>query len=562
MRAERRHQFSRTWRRNRSYVIGASAASAILLGYHGFEDLAPERSVPSSLYRALQLFALGSGAIDGHVPMTLEIARFLAPLAAAGALITALTSVFRTEVSTQRTRLARHHTIVAGMSDAATLLARDARRSGRSVVLVAPVAQDARVISLQREGFPVLVGDPALPGELLRAGLSRADHLVALAETTAENAAIAAAVIQAQRSIGDANKRFRSFISIDDAALLVALQSSSEAVRLHLRQEFFSLTQRAAVATVDVLVAQRPQLGRLLIVGSGEEATAVAVEALRRTDDEHLHSVSIHADRARSAADLTRLLERETPALRTRSGRSRLERVRVQDVDEQLDAVRLRQLVTTDGAPDAAVLALTDPVQLLRWTIMWRDALGPTAPPVVTVTRDADGLTSLLGSGADEPGGSVISILAEGCVDDRIVSGRLERMARSIHEDYLRYVHAHETAEQRAGRPAARPWNELSPDFRLQNLDAAQAVWSALEATGHRVAPLHSPDAEDLEFDEQRLRRLVELEHGRWLITKGRAPVPWDQIADDDRRKTQAQVESFPRILADAGLEIVATDGH
>jgi hypothetical protein len=532
--------------------------AAVVLGCVGFAEVSPERSGPSVLYLAIQLFALNSGAVDGDVPLALDAARFLAPLATAGALLTGLAAVFRNEVSTQRTRFARNHTIVAGMSEAADLLARDVRRSGGSVVVVAPDALDPRVVALQRDGFPLLVADPSHPEVLVRAGLIRADHLVALADTTAANAAIAAAVLDAQRSIGDANARFRSFVAIDDPALLVALQAASETKRLHLRQEFFSLTQRAAVAAADVLAERRSPLRRLVVVGSGDAAAAVVVEALRRADDENILAVSVHADHARSAAHLRLALERDTPALRTRTGRGRLDRLEILDVDEHLRPEGLQALLRAmGGAPDGAVLALADPAQLLRWSLMWRDLLGATAPPVVAITASADGLTSLLGSSQDNAAAiAVVSILREGCVDQRIVSGRLHLMARAIHEDYLRYVGEHKTADQRSRRPAARPWVDLDPQIRLRNVDAAQAVWSALEATGHRVVPLHSPDAEDHQFDEPVLRRLVELEHQRWLGLVGSETVTWEQIAEDDRRKTEAQVRNLPHILADAGLEI------
>ncbi len=530
------------------------------LGCLGFAEAYPERSHSSVLHLTVQLFALNSGTIEGSVPWTLDVARFLAPLATAGALLTALAAVFRNEVSTQRARFARNHTIVAGMSEAADLLARDVRGAGGSVVVVALDDRDPRVSALQRDGFPVLVADPAQPADLLRAGLGRADHLVALADTTTANAAIAAGVLEAQRLTGDRNKRFRSFIAVDDPALLVALQSSGETRQLHLRQEFFSPVQRAAVAVLDTLDQTGSSLARLLVFGSGDAAAAVVAEALRRADEARILSLTVHADQARCAVDFRRVLARDTPALRTRVGLARLDRVTVVDVDEQLDRAQVEALLAQGGMPDAAILALADPSQLLRWSMMLREVCSPSRTPVVTITTTTEGLTSLLGSDRPDAVVSVVSILLEGCVDERIVSGRLERMARAIHEDYLGYIHAHEQAEERSQRPAARPWNDLTPELRQSNFDAAQAVWSALEVTGHRVVPLHSRDAAELEFDPMSLRRLVELEHARWLGDGGSVPsepVPWDQISKADRNKTEAQVRNLPRILADAGLEIV-----
>src|SRR5689334_17782183 len=70
-------------------LVSALAAAALVLGTLGFRlhhQASDTRSTWwDALYLSLQLFTMNSGAVSGPVEWQLEIARFLAPVVAAGA---------------------------------------------------------------------------------------------------------------------------------------------------------------------------------------------------------------------------------------------------------------------------------------------------------------------------------------------------------------------------------------------------------------------------------------------------------------------------------------------
>src|SRR4051794_20213758 len=75
-------------------VIVSAAVIAAVLGYIGFGEYSSHLSVSDRIYRTLQLFRLDAGSPSATVPVTLQIARLVAPIATFGAVIRALLSLF------------------------------------------------------------------------------------------------------------------------------------------------------------------------------------------------------------------------------------------------------------------------------------------------------------------------------------------------------------------------------------------------------------------------------------------------------------------------------------
>src|SRR5438046_1545004 len=68
------------WREARPTLLLAAALTSLTLGTIGYLHLPKhDYNVLDALYRAIQLFGLG-GAVEEKVPLTLQIARILAPV--------------------------------------------------------------------------------------------------------------------------------------------------------------------------------------------------------------------------------------------------------------------------------------------------------------------------------------------------------------------------------------------------------------------------------------------------------------------------------------------------
>jgi len=144
-----------------------------------------------------------------------------------------------------------------------------------------------------------------------------------------------------------------------------------------------------------------------------------------------------------------------------------------------------------------------------------------------------------------------------------------EIAARQSHEEYRKSAVPSE--------PSLRPWEELSPDLQLSNFHQIAYAENILKTARLGVRKLTSLDQPLLNMaeviGEEGIRRLAEMEHGRWnaeRLSRGwrydeikdtkneRSPyiVPWEQVPEFVREYDYNIVRKWPRTFRAAGLEI------
>ncbi len=150
----------------------------------------------------------------------------------------------------------------------------------------------------------------------------------------------------------------------------------------------------------------------------------------------------------------------------------------------------------------------------------------------------------------------------------------LERMAMAFHENYV---------GQSTGRlpDSMKPWPKLPDTFKTANLEQAKYAVQILEACGFEVVPADTPDPHAVQFTDEEVEHMAELEHGRWNVERLRngwrhgprdddrllhdCLVPWNELsdgADGVKRFDRDAVRKFPAILAQAGLEVRRETAH
>ncbi|MDQ4068411.1 MAG: hypothetical protein M3203_02880, partial [Actinomycetota bacterium] len=119
----------RWWSEHAGAVIAAAALLAFVLGIVGFAAFIPGRRFTDYVYRSLELFVVyvehtGLEDTTASMPLTLEVARFLAPAAAAAASIRALLALFGQRAARAWARyFVRNHVLVCGLGPVGTRLA-------------------------------------------------------------------------------------------------------------------------------------------------------------------------------------------------------------------------------------------------------------------------------------------------------------------------------------------------------------------------------------------------------------------------------------------------------
>lgn len=170
---------------------------SLALGTFGFREVAPETGWLSSVYLAIQLFTMGSGGVEGEIPWSLELARWLAPVGTLGGLLAAASVVFDEFRRRIGLGLVRSHVVICGAGEKGRFIAEDLLRDPQVSARIVVIEQNpspGSVTELERLGAIVMTGDAQDASTLRRARVATASRVVCLAGDDRTNLAIAMVV--------------------------------------------------------------------------------------------------------------------------------------------------------------------------------------------------------------------------------------------------------------------------------------------------------------------------------------------------------------------------------
>lgn len=568
------------------------AGVAFVLGFVGWTQYyagsASAWPISTRVYITLQLFTFDSGSVEGPVPIALQVARYLAPVSLATAAFAAVATVLQRTTAAWRTRAMSGHLVVVGLGDRGLLIALRAAEAGMRVVAIESDSSNPHISVARRAGITTISGDARTASALATAGVHRAERLISVAGALEENAGVAQAVLDYQRAVPfERAERFSSFIEPTDTSAMHTLQTYVEHERVRRRQEFFNLEDRAGPAIVDryaPLTESSIPPAPVVAIGATQTGISVLAAAARRWEascrDRALRSPGVtspgtlqlwllvpESEDVDNAAALARALHPELAAQE-----SDVIALHVHQVDPLLPELDLDDAQLWPFPPGLVVVATDDETLQLRVATTMRARLHGHPTTIVVTTRRRQGLVSLLedsgdasrvaghgaGHGRTSPTLAVFAINEELCSDGQIRRGRLDAMARAMHEGYLRDLARSRTPEENASNRAYVSWDLLPEDLQLQNDAAAQALWDVLTDEGYVVIPRSASRAPTPAFPDDVLERLAHREHVRWFRSKHPSqPDPsWDSVDPVHQEQTRDQVRRIPDVLAAAGLQL------
>jgi hypothetical protein len=165
----------------------------------------------------------------------------------------------------------------------------------------------------------------------------------------------------------------------------------------------------------------------------------------------------------------------------------------------------------------------------------------------------------------------LVSVTAEACKPAVIAQDLVERLAQSIHHQYL--IEQVTLGEGLLDRASLTPWEGLSDELREANRSPARDIGRKLSRIHATVAP-RTGFNEPFSFTAAEEEDLAVQEHERWWRVRLRAGwtygpqlnypkrqhpslAEWVHITPAEQAKDRQAVRSLPRVLADVGLEIV-----
>jgi voltage-gated potassium channel Kch len=546
-----------------SFILGLLGLRAYLL--HQPSSAGYGQSWDDTVFYDLQLYTFAAAPADGAgpFPVTLEIARFLAPLGALVAALAALRLVLAEQIRRYLAAHASDHAIVVGEGAVALTLARNLGKGtdrgageGKKVVLVS--TSDDTITLARRHDILTVRGDSSDRATLGAAGVARAAELYACTSRGLGNTDIAllAGQLTASRA-----QPLSAYALIPDAELGVGLRARRIGVSgaPGLRLDFFGLEDGAArkLLACYPLAWDAGDAPHVVIVGFTALGQAVLREVARRQLRHGGPQVKVLLWNA-EAADVSRVTD-AFPVISTACS------VSYQELDLP-DTAQYTVFVCLDDEDDAlrASLAIGRLAASDRAHVV--TCMRASAPFAQTLAGNPKFLEDLRGRI------SVFEVIQEACMPANIRDDAfIEQLARSIHADYVAKSEAR--GETEAENKSMVPWGKLPKDLRDANVAQAAGIGAKLEAINAVVVP-ESAKASDFSFTPEEVEGLAELEHQRWMnerIAQDWSYGPnrdnrrkihpdlqeWDALDEGTREKDRDAVRAIPGILREAGYQII-----
>lgn len=587
-----RYRFLRWWRLYQWQVFGGVIVIAFVLGVIGFKQyLAEEEKITTwwdYLYFAGQLFFNKEGAVTGDIPWTLQVARFLAPLATIFAVLKALAAVFARQLDQTRAYFARRHVVVCGLSRKGFYTALELQANGHRAIIIERDHGNELIPQAREQGLLVLNGDATQADMLSLARVHRADFLVAVSNDDRVNIQIAAAGRDLSRRKPGV---LHCLAHVKDLALWERLQelevrwSGSTSFVL----ECFNVFDRGATALLSAypsVGADGPDDGAVLLVADGAFGVCLTRHLAARCRERRgqanaplkVFYLGEHAD--------TQVAEIKAHGPEIPAG--------MQLTALTGDLAHLgdgwRGLPPGSPAPEdvrSVFVCMDDDKRSLSPALVLVQLLRGTGTPVVLCMQGGRGVEITLGSpahvGSAGAALQTFNVIEEMCRTELLFGGFHERVARQIHEHYVA-AELNKDDGKRPPDPSLKGWADLSDELKEQNLGQARAIGEKLAAIGCDVAAvsLMTP-GDSFAFEDAEIEALARMEHRRWIEGKKAAGwrygpehdekarthpdlVDWAHLGDNgnekERDKDRNAVRLIPELLTGAGYAIVRVVGE
>ena len=561
-------RFSRVLADYRWYVLGVAAVVAFVLGCVGFWQYYVSSGVhpaPSDVvWWSLRNF-LAYSPSDPKLPVTLDIARFLAPVVAGFAGVGALASLFRDRVQQMRIPVIRGHFLICGLGYVGTVFLRRLRETGARVVVIETDAANPNIQLCRRLGVPVIVGDAQVPRMLQAAGVERATRLLAVTADDAVNAEIVA--IARRLVTGRPRGGLGCLARVGDPELCVLLRvEEAERAGAALALDFFNTDEISARLMLDefgidtgcahphILVADLDVLGGWVVYHA-----ARAWYERRQDDTVPLVVTVVDA----SAEERISSLVDAYPAL---EGICRF--ICLSASERELDLLPARHAEAAAPPLTRAYVTAYRDEQGLTSALKLRHKLENAVPLVVALSR-THGVARLLDDVRSAGGLSidVFPTLERTCTVDLVEGGSFETIARAVHRRWCSAQHAR-------GEPAPT-WSELDDSRKESSRAQARDIAAKLHAIDCEVTPLRDWGASDFVITEEEVEKLAAMEHKRWMreriesawtlgdgdVSQKKSPylVPFADLPADIAEYNRIFVRGIPALLASVGLQVFRT---
>jgi hypothetical protein len=524
------------------WVLGAAGITAFVLGYigawkyltHAKEYEAVHPHWTDAVYWSLKDFLIDSTERP-DVPWQLNVARYLAPVVAGWATISALGLLFRDRLQQTMVARMRGHIVICGLGEhVGIVFVRHLREAGIRVVAV-EYSRDNPTIELCRSlGAPVIVGDAQRLKTLEAAAAHHAKRVVAVTDNDAVNTQIVATWRQLP---GRRSREQGCLARITDPDFCSLLRIQEAQREDESTVDFFNIDEIGArlmlkqfpfatdCAQPHILVAHLDALGIWVVYHAAriwhdkrdDNTVPLMVTILDHKPDERIQALRSQHPELKNVCKFVPF-------------HATAEDIGEKLPDHHLDSITphiSRAYVTAYKDQEAFATALKLHHQMHK--------LDPTMPVVVALSH-SHGVAGLL-SDVKRAGAlanvEVFPTMDRACTVELVWGGSFEPLAEDIHERWR--------AQQLKENKPAPTWEELDESRKDSSRAQARAFAGKLHSVHCAMAPLQNWDASrSFTFTEEEIEKLAVDEHDRWWRERRDAdwkPIPMPHAKDPKKVK-------------------------
>lgn len=520
------------------YVVIVLGVFSVYMGWIGlFYNPSMELSLADSIYQALALFSFSSEKAVSGVPVTLNIARFSAPLTLIALVILTFGKSF---IDRMKVRLFyKNHVIVCGLGGKGLRFARSINDKKDKVVVIEINPHNDEISRIRDEGIIVIVGNATDLHVLLDAGISNASNIIGVTGNDDVNIEIAAKAHQ-----------YKTNQSKDDIKILycyVELQDTNKQKIFRRHQLFGTLKSNFDGRIIDInnigmrniLNSYPPdqyavgKFGReylfeepvvIAVAGEGTMCIAMLKQICALCHYPNMQKNVVHV-LTPNQDNLQAQILNEIPVIRN------LIDLVICDIRDQEKVLGLKKL-------SILYICFDDHIQGYRYLMQaLQQEIDKHAKVLLAIPQYSTLSDLLQESDLTEKFKNQVTfyqLYDQICNDSIIKGGNSDELAGEFHKDYC------EKHDKQSLNRNTVPWESLEEEIRDSNRNQVEHMHIKLRVYGI-----------DEELTEEQVEILAHMEHNRWYAEKrlegyvlGHRDddrrihsllVPWKELSKDDK---------------------------
>ena len=568
-------------------IVMLFGVTAYVLAFIGFKTYfaanGVDRNILDLIFYSVKIFGMEVvGDYVSPLPLTLEIARWLAP----GVLIyTAIKGIIYLVGRTflmMRVKRYRGHFIIEGINRGSVYLINDILRKGMKVIVLSENFTDAEREIIERDGATLIAGSLKDNDTLKQVNAGKAAYIISLEEEDDKNISSSVFVSNYLSAQKDSAKPL-VFAHVADVQKLTELKEIKffknlqyeNGIKTGFDVRVFSAEERAARIlfnkySPDIFTDKtKPSSDPLniVIIGDNDLTETILIHFARMCHYTNFRKTNInlfHSDQ--------KILERISFNYPNLSEHINL---KMTLIDPEL--INPEKIVEINRKQSIDAIYLISDNDGLISKILNRLAAIEFGKKVNTVTA-INNPESILGKWFNTKTlGDLLlhkyNIATETYTEEAIIGRKIDSLARVIHNDYLAKIK--QSGKLNPEKESHCEWKFLSEDFKNQNRFQADHIWAKLRSIRCRAVPVDEVAEEyDYTKDASIVEMLSKMEHHRWAAHMSLNGWRYGSVRDDKKKihtdlieyeKLSEEIKQYDRdavinikhILSEMNLKIV-----